>query len=600
MVEHVFHYKLEENGKQQYKDAVLELIRSQIGNLLDIAILTYGGRELNVDGFKLLSDRASIYDIRDSGENSSSPSLGSIVLYEPRIEFIKRQLESLLSIVELESNGAVVHIDGFRLKNLSHWLTPGSGDPSQILDYAASRCNCDCVMCYNKGNPPSLALQDRRRAPVEELNEIKTRLKYFSPFKGTSLFHGLGCSYEVLAHPYFIEILHSLREKTSMPLRITTNGKNLTPRMINELANSQPIYLYLSLNSSSPERRKQLMKDDEPQVAISAPKLLADKGIPYAIVIVPWPIDSVAEMCDDLYKTAIYADDCGAHLIEVNLPGYSRWFSQREIFNLDEVWKACVSVIRGLREEIKCPIVAMPTMYEENLYEERKNLPRIIGLIRNSPAARSGLKRGDIITGINNIRLKTRPQARDILYMLQKTTHKLVNCTIQRQKQELELTINLDDFDYPFSKEFDKHLGVIFMGTGLRMSYIERLKEIVDDHKAKRVLFLSSTLVKPTFEQCLRESRLLSSSELELSIEVPRNNYFGGNIFMGDLLVVQDFIDHIKEYLSREPKPDLIVIPSSPFALGGWKRDLTGRVYLDIEREVGIPVALLECETIYD
>ncbi len=69
---------------------------------------------------------------------------------------------------------------------------------------------------------------------------------------------------------------------------------------------------------------------------------------------------------------------------------------------------------------------------------------------------------------------------------------------------------------------------------------------------------------------------------------------------MGDLLVVQDFIDFIQEYLKEGERPDLVVIPSSPFHLNGWGRDLTGRVYLDIERETQIPVALLECDTIWD
>ena len=70
---------------------------------------------------------------------------------------------------------------------------------------------------------------------------------------------------------------------------------------------------------------------------------------------------------------------------------------------------------------------------------------------------------------------------------------------------------------------------------------------------------------------------------------------------MGDLLVVQDFIVCVQGYLEEGgPRPDLIVIPSSPFNLGQWQRDLTGRVYLDIEREVGIPVELLDCETVYD
>ena len=46
--------------------------------------------------------------------------------------------------------------------------------------------------------------------------------------------------------------------------------------------------------------------------------------------------------------------------------------------------------------------------------------------------------------------------------------------------------------------------------------------------------------------------------------------------------------------------PDLVVIPSSPFHLSGWGRDLTGRVYKEIERLTEIPVALVECDPIFD
>jgi len=600
MREHVFRYRLDKHAGRRPRNPLVELIASQLRNLLDVVILTQGSREIRVDGFKLLSDQSSVCEIGHPGAVSPSQSLGSVVIYEPRIELIKRQLESLLLVIELEADGAVVRVDGFRLKNPTDWLVSSSGDPGEILEYAASRCNCDCIMCYNKGNPPSLALKSSQRTAIDEFNEIRARLNYFSPSEGISLFPCLGTNWEVTAHPYFMEILRSLRERTSKPLRITTNGRNLTPRMVDELADLKPLYIYISLNSASNERRQRLMQDNMPQIAIAAPRLLRDKGIPYAVVIVPWPMDSISEMCDDLYKTIVYADDCGAHLVEINLPGYSRWFSPREIFNLDEVWRACISTVSELREETGCPIVAMPTMYEENLYEERKNLPRIIGLVQNSPVARSGLRKGDIITAINNVPVRTRPQARDILSMLQKGEYKQADLTVDRGQQKFTVKLNLDDFSYPFTKEFDKHLGIIFMGTGLRLSYIERLKEIIDEHKAGDILFLSSSLVRPTFEQCLGESHLLDSADVKISIEVPQNSYFGGNIFMGDLLVVQDFIDCIKQYLLRNSEPDLIVIPSSSFAFGGWKRDLTGRVYLDIEREVGIPVRLLECEPIYD
>lgn len=240
-------------------------------------------------------------------------------------------------------------------------------------------------------------------------------------------------------------------------------------------------------------------------------------------------------------------------------------------------------------------------MYEENLYEEQKNLPRVIGVVKNSPASLCGLKLGDIILEINGLKIHNRPQARDILSLLQKGEEGQACLTIKRGSHELQPAIELKKFSYPYSRFTDNHLGVIFLGTGLRLSYIERLKGIIQSYKASHVLFLSSALVKPTLEQCLAETHLLGDPRFQIDIEIPRNKFFGGNIFMGDLLVVQDFIDYIKEYLERSKKsPDLIVIPSSPFNLGQWKRDLTGRVYLDIEREVGIPVELLECETIYD
>ena len=207
MTEYVFRYKLDRDDRRIRRDVLGELIARQLRNLLDVVILTQGGKELKVDGFKLLSDKASIYEIEHSEAASQSQSLGSVVLYEPRIELIKRQLESLLSVVELETGGVVTHVDGFRLKTPSDWLGASSGDPSEILEYAASRCNCDCIMCYNKGNPPSIILKTAKRTAKDEFNEIKARLNYFSSSEGVSLFPSLGTSWEVTAHPYFMEIL---------------------------------------------------------------------------------------------------------------------------------------------------------------------------------------------------------------------------------------------------------------------------------------------------------------------------------------------------------------------------------------------------------
>jgi hypothetical protein len=151
---------------------------------------------------------------------------------------------------------------------------------------------------------------------------------------------------------------------------------------------------------------------------------------------------------------------------------------------------------------------------------------------------------------------------------------------------------------YPYVPETDHHWGMIFPGSGFRPSVLEDLKTLIARHHAKKVLLLSSTLVKPVFLQLLRESSLFGG--VQIQVEVPENRYFAGNICMGDLLVVQDFIEAIREYLRNNPPPDLVVIPSSPFSLGQWRRDLEGRAFAEVERSVGLPVALLDCEPIYD
>lgn len=607
--DYIFRYKLEpaKEAKPFYQEPLLEMVRTQLESLLNIIIPTEKGREVKIDGFKLLRDKGSIYKIFCNKEKDGRLSenghpfqpIKSATLYEPRIELIKKQLESLLTIVDLEKAGEVLKPDSFRLKSLTDWISPSICDPIDIIEHLASRCNCDCIFCYNKGTPPSSALANVKKPEEEEFAEIKARIKYFFSKANLSLFPNTGNFYEPLLHPQILEVLRMLREKIQKPLKISTNGCSLTPQFITELPQLQPIYLYLALNSSSPSRRQKLMRDKNPEIAINALPLLQEKGIPYAVTIVPWPIDSTDEMLSDLSSTVVYADKYKAHLIQINLPGYSKFLSPQPSFNTDEVWMAIVSQVRELRAKIETHIVVMPSMYEENLSESRKNLPRVIGLIQNSPAYFSELKRGDIILKINELPIQNRPQARDLLSIFQGRESGEVFFELQRGSQTLKIKVNLEEFSYPYSPRMDSYLGIVFLGQGFRLSYLDKLKRVIDSYRAKRVLFLSSRLVKPFFEQSLAESQFFGGVYIDIGI--PSNNFFGGNIFMGDLLVVQDFIDFIKDYLCKaERAPDLIIIPSTPFSLGGWKRDLTGRVYLDIEREVGIPVELLECDPIFD
>lgn len=625
---YIFRYQLDFSKAQGAAgtDCPTEMISAQLKNLLSLIIPCAGEEEVKVDGFKPLSNKTVIYKLsEDSARDcpagvdvlpkecpppeapAEKPALGgssyqnvnNTALYEPRIELIKKQLESILALVDLESEGKVVKIDGFRLKKLDNWVMPSDCDPTEIFEYAGTRCNCDCVFCYNKGTPPSLVLSSPRRTPAEEFEEIKTRLKYFNPAAKRSLFPSLGSTCEVLTHPYIRQSLELLRKKTGRTFRIATNGAALTPEMIGALAKLAPVYLDISLNSASSDRRGKLMRDRRPEVAIEALPLLKEAGIPYSIVIVPWPLETEKEMLDDLDSTVAYAAEHDVHLVQISLPGYTKYFSTGDIFDRESIWSAVVAKVQGLRNKYTCPIVIMPGMYEESLTRQSKNVPEVIGVVKNSPAALGGVQRGDIIKRVGGLVIQNRPQAREILSIFQQGQNQLTTITVFRENKEVQLDLRLDNYSYPYTKATGIHLGIIFMGTGLRVGYLERLKDIIRARQAKNVLFLSSRLVKPVFEQLLRESYYLNNVHLEIA--VPENSFLGGNIIMGDLLVVDDFISCIKEHTRDKNKQfDLVVIPSSPFNLSLWGRDLTGRCYLDIERETGIPVELLECATIYD
>lgn len=571
-----------------------DFFRTQLRELFDLLIPTRDGEEVLLDGFKMLNDPSSVWPI-NSSEDDDRQSAVPLDLYEPRINCIRRVLESLLRVIDLEANGEPVSVDGFRLKSLNHWLTPSTA--SDILAHAASRCNLDCRFCYNKGTTPTLkpvacGADDRYR-------ELRTRIENYRPQAGLSLFPNMGSPAEPLAHPRIMDILSELRAKTGETLRFSTNGSTLTPETIRNLADFKPIYLDLSLNSSSPKRRAWLMGDPRPRTAIDSLAILKETAITYSVVIVPWPEPAIETMLEDLKKTVLFASAFDPGLIQVSLPGYSRGLSKDILFQHDKVWDSLKQMVLKLRTNTDVPIVLRPGLFEEYTEPDKVNVPILIGTIKNSPLARAGILAGDRFLKINGLKVKSRPQARSLLNLLHESDLKASSFIIERDGKRIEFETDLLNFDYPYTRETATHLGAVFASSGIPREWVERLRDTVWSRKAKEVLLLTSPLVRPALENLLVHVGLPSGSRLHL--RTPQNSYFGGNISMGDLMVVQDFIEAIEDFMEEENiRPDLVIIPSSPFNLSGWGRDLTGRVYLDIERRTGCPVALVECDPIFD
>ena len=69
-----FRYRLEPEKaekKKVYSDPLVELIRSQLEQLLGLVVLTHKGEDVKVDGFKPLNTPERVYEIFPSDQDVS-------------------------------------------------------------------------------------------------------------------------------------------------------------------------------------------------------------------------------------------------------------------------------------------------------------------------------------------------------------------------------------------------------------------------------------------------------------------------------------------------------------------------------------------------
>ena len=90
----------------------------------------------------------------------------------------------------------------------------------------------------------------------------------------------------------FLNVLQILRQRfPQTPVSITTNGHRLTRALIAQLSRLMPVYINLSINSSSVTCHRQLMRDSEEKAncAIAAIALLDEYRIPFSCSMVGMP-----------------------------------------------------------------------------------------------------------------------------------------------------------------------------------------------------------------------------------------------------------------------------------------------------------------------
>jgi uncharacterized Fe-S cluster-containing radical SAM superfamily protein len=510
---------------------------------------------------------------------------------EPRVRDIAHQLERLLALVELESNGWSVRIDGFRLRDLSKWRDHVANTAMNALTPISSVCNSKCEFCFEENVPYA------REQSLMPMEEARTRLKYYSPETGRALFPSSRHHMETFIHPHALDIIELARERDPKKLFwITSNGSHFDSAFVERLARLKPIMIKLSLNVIDEEKNRQLMKTGRrTEIALNAAGLLAENRIPFMGGIVAWPTLSL----DDIDETVRFLESQRAYAIRVRLPLAHKWLKHQPNVDMHIHWRRVADHVTEIRSRVSVPLFVEPPMFWVTPI-----VPEIDGVVLNSPAHRAGLKAGDIVRSIEGNTIRSRIESEATLDRLHLARAQTVRIEVERQEGRIECVLEeaSDGRDtYPYNGEFfyrGENFG-IFHVEDFRLHYVQSVIDIARRYNAHRVMLFTSSLVAPIFETLVENIPEFTQAlaDVEVHLETIEENSFGGNYDVMDSRVVADYADAIRKRIHGGFRPDLILIPD---AFGGsWGTDVFGCSESDLSLEFGIPIERIEWLLVY-
>jgi hypothetical protein len=511
---------------------------------------------------------------------------------EPRIRFIAHELQRLLSLVELEVDGQPVQVDGFRLKDLSRWVTYTTNTAMNALTPISSACNSRCHFCFEENAPYA-----REAASLMPLAEARTRLKYYSPETGASLFPSSRNHMETFVHPQAVDIIEMARRRQPDKLFwITTNGSHFTEPVVERLARLKPLIFKLSLNVADPELNRELMgTKGGTEVALEAPKLLQKHRLPFMGSVVAWPTTPFEE----LEATVRYLEECEAYAIRIRLPLSHRWLKQQLDVDFHAHWERVAALAHELRPRVTVPVFVEPPIYWVNPV-----VPEIDGVVKNSPAYRAGLRAADIVRRVNGTQVGTRIHSEALLDHLHLAGSDAVELVVERDGVERTVLLQHEPpgvDTYPYNRDYfyrGENYG-IFHVEDFRLHHIQQVIDVIEKYDARRVLLFSSSIVAPIFATLVSQVPEFAEqlADVEVRLATVEENTFGGNYDVMDSRVVADYAAVVRRLVAAGERFDLVLIPD---AFGSpWGYDVFGASCSDIALEFGIPVERVDWLLVY-
>jgi len=452
-----------------------------------------------------------------------------------------------------------------------------------------SRCNLACVFCSNRFNPPGVQVALIEPRGLDEVRRALPRLS-----RATRLVVGESATRvvegEPFAHPDLLPALEAVRRACpEAPLVLTTNGTLLDREAARRLADLAPLEVNLSLNAIDVALRHRVLGDGTAAdgTAARAAALLAEAGVPCHGSIVPWgPLSDAAS----LEPTVRHLAGCAVRTVRLLSPAFT------------------AAAPPGVRRAVPDPRVlrlraaalqadhGLPVIVEPPRLEDLE--PQVAGLIPGSPAARAGLRPGDIIRRVGGRTVFSRHHA----YSLIAAAGLPLKLEVERAGGRLRCTIRAPALAHghdpmpPAAGECDPvpppapktkmaaslpgaH-GLVFEAD-LPPEDWARLLRRARRRDLRRLVVCASVPAAPL----LRAAADRESGGLEIEVLPVPNLTFGGSIACSGLLTVADLLAALDQAgFSPDPRVG-VAVPARPWDAAG--RDITGRGRDELAARVG-------------
>lgn len=427
-----------------------------------------------------------------------------------------------------------------------------------------SRCDCRCVFCSHKNNPPGITTVS---VGVRSLREITRNLAFLDPGRvitigesATPIVEG-----EPFTHPEFSEVLSLVRRVfPDTPVEITTNGRGLDRETVKLLQDLGNIALSVSLNSSSVRGRTLLMGEtpEESRRVLAAMDLLAASTVRFSGSLVAMP-NLVG--WEDVEGTVVFLAERGAEAVRVVMPAFSSRADPGIFPDPDRIYGELRGFVHGLSPDLSCPVLVEPSCSSDLT-------PVVSGVLKGSPAWTAGLRRDDVFVTINGVKPRCRVEAWNMLLPAGTLVAEVRRGGTRRT------------MGWTNRREGDSGITMEYDFDPVRA---ERLRDTVLGRPGCSLLFtseLGSAVVR----------RVLESMELggdRAEPVVVKNHTFGGTIGAAGLLTVDDFVAAYSAWRGRSASgasPAQLIVPVESLDSRGF--DLKRTHVSRLEQAAGIPV----------